>query len=452
MSAIVPILQKVINGVWALRKSNDPVYPGEKSIPTSGRTQAGVYVTPDRALLNDVVWAAHRYLTQTVAQLPARIMQKTSTGRKPVFNHRIDDVLNWRPNPELSPFQFRETMTGWAIMHGNGVAEIEKDQIGRVKYLLPIEPKRIEFLRNAESGELIYRVDRQGMEPVDLKSEEVFHLRGYGNGPVGLSVIEYAAQTIGWARATELFGASFFGEGMHFGGVISSKMPMKPDDMNRMRAELKQNFGGASRAGKWFIGDNDLTITKMTATPDEAQFVNVMQHQIEAICRWMGVPPHKVHHLLRMTYNNVEQMSIDVVGDSIVPWAMRLEQEAEYKLFGQNRSNFYVKFEVKGLLRGDYKSRQEGLQIQRRNGVINGNDWAEIEDIEKPLEGGDVYIVEKNMVTLEQLKAGPPPKKSKIPASKTPASMSNAKTLDFNDVAADHYLKMTELVMGKVDA
>jgi hypothetical protein len=119
----------------------------------------------------------------------------------------------------------------------------------------------------------------------------------------------------------------------------------------------------------------------------------------------MGTPPHKVMHLLRMSFNNVEQLSIDVVGDAIVPWAMRLEQEATYKLFGQNRSNLKVVFEVKGLLRGDFATRQTGLQIMRRNGIINADDWAELEDIKKPGKGagGQVYIVEGNMTTLDQV-------------------------------------------------
>lgn len=407
MGSVTNILQKGINGLWALRRTNEPKYPQERRIPYTGRTQAGVYVTPDRALLNDTVWAAHRYLTQTVAQLPARIIKKTPKGNETVDIHPVDNVLNWRTNPEMSPFQFKETMVGWALLFGNGIAEIEKDSVGRVVNLWPIFPQRVSFHRDVETNELLYRINQGQEGSVELKASDVFHLRGFGNGPVGLSVVEYAAQSIGWARAAELFSASFFGEGMHFGGTIIADGKLDTDSAARLREELEQVYRGPNKAGKWFIGDGGLKVTNTSSTAREAQFVPTLQHQVESICRWMGVPPHKVHHLLRMTYNNVEQMSIDVVGDSIVPWAMRLEQEATYKLFGNNRNNLSVVFEVKGLLRGDQKSRQEALQIQRRNGIINANDWAELEDIPKPKDGGDVYIVESNMVTMEQL-ANPP--------------------------------------------
>jgi len=111
---------------------------------------------------------------------------------------------------------------------------------------------------------------------------------------------------------------------------------------------------------------------------------------------------------LRMTFNNVEQLSIEVVVDSITPWAIRWEEEANFKLFGQNRNSLFLKLELKGLLRGAFKERQEGLQIQRRNGIINQEDWREIEDYgPSGADGSEKYIVEGNMTTLEQVGVEP---------------------------------------------
>jgi HK97 family phage portal protein len=176
-----------------------------------------------------------------------------------------------------------------------------------------------------------------------------------------------------------------------------------------MRAEMDEIYKGPTRSGKWFFGDNGAKIEKLTATPDEAQFIATMQHQVEEQCRWWGVPPQKVHHLLRMTFNNVEQLSIEVVVDSITPWAIRFEEEANFKLFGQNRAGFFVKLDLKGLLRGDFKSRQDGLQVMRQNGIITANGWAELEDMPKipASAGGDKYIAPANYTTLERL--GEPP-------------------------------------------
>jgi phage portal protein BeeE len=133
-----------------------------------------------------------------------------------------------------------------------------------------------------------------------------------------------------------------------------------------------------------------------------------MQFQVEEICRWFGVPPQKVQHLLRATFNNIEQLSIEVVQDAIAPWAFRFEEEGIFKLFGSNRQNLFLKMDLKGLLRGDFQTRQAGLQIMRRNGVVNANQWADIEDMPRIGPDGDKYIVEGNMTTLAQIGEAPP--------------------------------------------
>lgn len=408
------------------RLTSEPRYPSTSAV-NHGRTYAGVRVNADTALQQATLWACHRYLTQTVGQLPAQVRRMKARGfSEQIHNHPVDNLLTWRTNPELAPFQFKETMVGWAMMRGNGVAEIERDNRGQVIALWPIHPDRVDIRRDVETGELLYRISNGQQEPVYLKSPDVFHLRGYGHGPVGLGVVEYAAESIGWARATEIFGASFFGEGMHFGGAVTLTGKADPASIERMRAELEAIHRGPSRAGKWWFGDNGAKVEKMTATPDEAQFVATMQHQVEEMCRWCGCPPQKVYHMLRMTFNNVEQISIEVVVDTVTPWAIRFEEECNYKLFGQNRAGFFVKLNLKGLLRGDFQTRQTGLQIMRRNGIINANQWAEYEDMpEIPADdGGDTYIVEGNMTTLEnvgqaQPGAGQVPGGDPVPAGDT---------------------------------
>ena len=63
-----------------------------------------------------------------------------------------------------------------------------------------------------------------------------------------------------------------------------------------------------------------MTFNKISSDPEQAQFTEVRQHQVEEICRWFGVPPHKVQHLLRATFSNIEHQAIEVVVDTITPW------------------------------------------------------------------------------------------------------------------------------------
>lgn len=379
--------------------------PTDARIVLVGRTTSGEFVSPETAARQATVWACLSYLSRTVGQLPWRVLIDNDGAREELKTHPVSRLLRTRPNPEMGPFQFKETMVWWAASWGNAVAEIQTDARGVPVALWPIHPSRGEFRRDAESGELRYRVWNDRSEDVELTPSQYFHLRGFGDGAVGMNVIAYAAESIGWARATEVFGAAYFGQGMAPSGIVKTKGKLTPEGLGALKKELAKAYGGARNAHKTIVLDVDMDYEKLAVDPTAAQLVQTRQHQVEEICRWFGVPPHKVMHLLYAHFSNIEHQSIEVVVDSITPWALRLEEEANYKLFGLNRLGLYTKLDLKGLLRGDYKSRQEGLQIMRRAGVINADEWRALEDM-NPIgaaAGGDTYVVEANMTRLDRV-------------------------------------------------
>lgn len=387
----------------------EPRDPEASRVGYSGRTPAGVYVTADSALKNAAVWACVRYLSQSVAVLPWHVHRRTPDGKGSVLmlSHPTDWVLSSRPNPETTPFQFRETLMAWCLLRGNGYAEIERDGAGRVLALWPLHPDRVDVKRDT-ANRLYYEVDNETQAPVVLWPEDMFHVRGLGDGPVGLPVIHYAAQSIGWAQATEIFGASFFGEGANFKGVVKNKKALDSNAMARQRAEFDQLYKGP-RGRRTAHLDMDADFIKVTATPNESQFVETMKYQVEGICRWFGVPPHKVMHLEKSTFNNIEHQAIEVVVDSLTPWVKRFEQEADAKLFGQNRSWLYTRMNMNALLRGDFKTRAEGFNIFRNMGILSVNEIRALEDMNpiSAAEGGNLRVMQGQYVPLERIGSEP---------------------------------------------
>ena len=60
------------------------------------------------------------------------------------------------------------------------------------------------------------------------------------------------------------------------------------------------------------------------------------------------------------------------------------------------------RFNIDGLMRGDYKSRMEGYAIARQNGWMSANDIRALENL-NPIseeEGGDAYLVNGNMIPI----------------------------------------------------
>lgn len=147
--------------------------------------------------------------------------------------------------------------------------------------------------------------------------------------------------------------------------------------------------------------------------PEDAQFLETRKYQLNEICRIFRVPPHLVGDLDRATFSNIEHQSIEFVQHTIRPWLVRWEQEICRSLLDEKeRLLYFAKFNVDGLLRGDYKSRMEGYAIGRQNGWLSINDIRRLEDMPSIAkeQGGDDYLVNGNMtaagVAMQQEQKG----------------------------------------------
>ena len=409
-----------LRSIAGLRIATEPRYPGEQRVPATVRTLAGVAITPDTAVTIATVWACLRYLSQTVAVLPWHVMRDGKRGAEIQKTHPIDWLIYKRPNPEWSSFQFRETLTHWALRWGNGYAEIERDQAKRPFALWPIHPERVSVCRDTETSRLFYEVSNGHGDKVEIDGTDMFHIRGFGEGPVGVNVIHYASQSIGWARAAQLFGATFFGNGANPATVVINKTKISPDGLQLQKAEFEQLHKGIRHAhGTVHLG-GDGDIKRLGLNAEESQLIEVHQHLVEEICRWFGVPPHKVMHLLRATFSNIEHQAIEVVVDSVSPWVKRFEDEADYKLFGQNRPGLYTKMNMRALLRGDNAARAAFYKEMFATGAYSTNRILELEDENTIGSDGDKHFVQLNLTTLEKAGEEPEPAPSPDPQPEKP--------------------------------
>ncbi len=371
-----------------------------------GRTAAGVVIDGDTMLRNPVVWACVQYLTRAIGQLPWRVLRELpSGGSERASTHPVDWLLHKRPNPEMGAMTFRQTLLAAALTRGNGYAEIQRDARGVPLALWPVAPERVQPKRREGTGELFYRVHNGGTF-VDIEPMNMFHLRGFPgpDGVVGLDVMSYAAQTIGWAQATELFGATFFGEGMNPAGVVETPKGLDEAGFQQLKQRFAELYKGPRKANRTMFLDAGMKWTRISVEPDHAQFIETMQHQVETICRFFAVPPHKVQHLLRSTFANIEHQSIEVVVDAITPWARLFEEEADFKLFGPvNRQGFFTKLYVQGLMRGDAVSRANFYKLMFECGAFTPNMILQLEDLNPIGTEGDKHMVQSQYTTLARI-------------------------------------------------
>lgn len=111
-----------------------------------------------------------------------------------------------------------------------------------------------------------------------------------------------------------------------------------------------------------------------------------------------------VGDLEKSSFSNIEQQSLEFVKYTLDPWVIRWEQSIQRSLLNsEEKKKYFAKFNVEGLLRGDYQSRMNGYAIGRQNGWMSANDIRELENLDRiPAEdGGDLYLINGNMLPLK---------------------------------------------------
>lgn len=373
-----------------------------------GSTQSGKLVTERSAMQMTAVYCCVRILAEAVAGMPLHTYRYTDNGgNEKAKDHPLYFLLHDEPNPEMSSFSFRETMMTHLLLWGNAYAQIIRNGRGEVIGLYPLMPSRMTVDRD-EKGHLYYQYTTMTGENPKAKGEtvillpgDVLHIPGLGfDGLVGYSPIAMAKNAIGLAIATEEYGNSFFSNGATPGGVLEHPGVMK--DPEKIRDAWNAAFKGSGNANKVAVLEEGMKYTPISINPQEAQFLETRKFQINEIARIFRVPPHMIGDLDRATFSNIEHQSINFVTYSLAPWVCRWEQSMYRSLLTpEEKSKYFFRFSVDGLLRGDYKSRMEGYAISRQNGWMSGNDIRELENLNK-VDGLDAYLVNGNMIPVEQ--------------------------------------------------
>ena len=372
-----------------------------------GGTTSGKAVNERTAMQTSAVYACVRILAESVAGLPLHVYERTANGSKSTKpSHPLYRLLHDEPNREMTSFVFRETLMSHLLLWGNAYAQIIRDGRGFPIALYPLLPDRMAVDRN-ESGELVYTYQSDKGQ-VKLRRENVLHIPGLGfDGLIGYSPIAMAKNAVGLALATEDYGATFFANGANPGGVLEHPGVIKPEQADRLRESWQSQFGGAN-AHKVAVLEEGLKFHQMSIPPEQAQFLETRKFQINEIARIFRVPPHMVGDLEKSSFSNIEQQSLEFVKYTLDPWVVRWEQSLQQVLIlPSEKATIFIKFNLDGLLRGDYQSRMQGYSTGIQNGFMSVNDVRGLEDMNllTAEEGGDLHFVNGNMVKLADVGA-----------------------------------------------
>lgn len=352
----------------------------------------GVAITPQSAMKISAVYACVRVLAESFAMLPVNIYERSGSNRN-VISMPLADVLGLQANSYQGSFQYRELAQACLGLWGNHYAEIQRNtRTGEVIGLYPLPPGAVSV--SLKDGKKWF--DCNG---VKLSQDEIFHVPGLGyNGITGLSPIQLQQRSLSVAVNSDAFGDSFFRNGTKLSGVLQHPGKLSKDAADRLRAKWQETYAGSSNGFKVAVVEEGMQFKEISLPPADAQFIETRKYSVSDIARIFRVPPHMVGDLERATFSNIEQQSIEFVQFTMLPWVTRFEQEINRQLFSLTQmGNYFVKFNLAALLRGDIKSRYEAYSIGRNGGWLSVNDIRALEDM-NPIDNGNTYLEPLNMV------------------------------------------------------
>jgi HK97 family phage portal protein len=346
---------------------------------------AGIAVNEKTAMTNSAFWCGVNLISSQIATLPRHVQRRVADdGRERDRVHHAARVLE-QPNTMTTAVTFWETLMAHALTWGNGYAEIERDKAGRPLALWLITPDRVTpFL---DGDVLRYRCTRaaDGKQTV-LDADDMLHIPGLGfDGIRGYSVVFMARQSLGLSLAAERFGAKFFGNGARPQTVLEHPKQLSPEAQDRLKVGFARENAGERQLGVT-VAEEGMRVRVIGIPPDDAQFLETRQFQIEEVARWLNTTPSKLKSKVgERPGGNLEASQIDFLTDTLRPWLVRIEQECDRKLFkAAERIVYYVEHVVDAILRTDQKSRLEGYKVLAELGVLTPEQIARKENLPAP--------------------------------------------------------------------
>lgn len=369
----------------------------------SGTSTSGQNVSVDKSLHLSAVWACVRVISETISTLPLKIYERKPDGSKSIaVDHPVYQILCRQPAIDLTPARFMQMIPASICLRGNSFSEklfFRKELVG----IRPLLPQYMN-VGSDDAGRITYKYS----DPVtkterEIPRENIMHIRGFSlDAAVGLTPIQFGADIIGSALATNEAASNVFKNGLQNSGFMTSSVPLNPEQRTALRNNLQQ-FMGSNNAGKVMLLEGGFDYKGITINPETAQLLESRSFSIEEICRWFGVPPVIIGHMEKQSSwaSSIESLYTQFLITGLRPMLVNIEQEIGRCLL-DNDDRYFAEFAVEGLLRADSNGRASYYKQALQDGWMNRNEVRAKENL-PPIDGGDKFTIQLNMTTLDKV-------------------------------------------------
>lgn len=391
---------------WSRLTGRTQLKKGDTSYPfDSYLSSGGAVVSPETALKLSAVWACVKLRAETISTLPLHLYD---SNKKIAKDHGLYRVLHDSPNADMCASEFWQIQSACLDLWGNAYSYITRRNDRSVISLEPLFPSEM-VKKRLKDGGFEYHYTENGKVKI-YTDDEILHFKGFTlDGYVGLSAIQFFAQTIGMQFDANNQAQDWFKNGLKVGGFLETgEQTLTGEQRTRMRNHLAE-FSKPENSGKYMILEAGMKLASASAiriNPIDAQLLESRYFGIEEICRAFGVPPQLIGHTNKASSwaSSLEQTNQGFLTYSLNPQLVRYEQTISRKLLlPQDKYEYRPKFAVDGLLRANNTARADFYVKMTQNGLYTRNEVRELEDMPRAEDPtADQLMVQMQMVPLGQ--------------------------------------------------
>jgi HK97 family phage portal protein len=370
---------------------------GDGSTYCEAGTASGVKLNAEKALTYSPIWRGVNLISGDVAKLPCEVFAREGEGKRRAMEHPAYRLLRRKPNREMKSFDFKKLIIAQAVLHGNGMAYIDRLGSGRPTQLIPLRPSSCNAVR--VNGQLWYVINVAG-ENRKIEPENVFHVKGLSiDGLMGYSLVDKARESLGLGMAARDYGSRFFKNNARPSAVLQHPKSLTEAAAKRLRESWNEIHAGLNNSHKIAILEEGMTLNPFSINARDSQLLETRQFEVREVANWLGIPPHKLGDSSRTAYNSLEQENQSYLDEALDPWLVAFEEEAFEKLLTEEekaKDTHTVEFKRQALLRADTAARGE-FYAKATGGLpwMTGNEVRGRENL-NPIDGFDTIRLPTN--------------------------------------------------------
>lgn len=360
----------------------------------SRNTDAGQNINERNALHISAVWACVNLIANSLAYLPWEVFKE---GEEDVPEldptNYLFKLLRYRPNEWMDDFTFKKMAASHCLLWGNHYSYIKIDGAGRPKGLYPLHPGSVSAKKTKLTEPVVYEATLLDGTIERIPADLMFHVRGTSlDGITGISPIACARNTLGLARAAEVFGSRFFANDARPSLFVEYPGRLPDDAQERLKQSIIEAYQGPNKHFGVMVGEEGLKVHTIQIPPEDAQFLQTRSFQVDEICSFFNVPPHLIARTEKATSwgTGIEQLTRGFLQFCLTPWLKAFEAEADFKLFNPEEKR-HSQFNTRLLMRADFLQRMQGYKLGLEAKIFTPNEVRKEEGL-PPMDGGDELV------------------------------------------------------------